>query len=83
MRNISHTSHNYFFLTPTIQNNLTLCVRMCFFSTGEFGIVYKGHLSKDFGLRVTNVVAVKTLKGMYNWLIENQFQGRIARQFGG
>ena len=30
MRNISHTSHNYFFLTPTIRNNLTLCVRICF-----------------------------------------------------
>lgn len=34
-----------------------------FFITGEFGIVYKAHLMKDFGQRVTNTVAVKTLKG--------------------
>ena len=33
--------------------------------TGEFGVVYKGHLMKDLGQTVVGVVAVKTLKGMY------------------
>ena len=40
-----------------------MLLKYFFSSIGEFGIVYKGHLMKDFGLRVTNVVAVKTLKG--------------------
>ena len=30
---------------------------------GEFGIVYKGHIVKDPGPVVTDVVAIKTLKG--------------------
>ena len=30
---------------------------------GEFGIVYKGHIVKDQGKVVTEVVAIKTLKG--------------------
>ena len=32
---------------------------------GEFGVVYKGHLIKDLGRTVTEVVAIKTLKGLY------------------
>ena len=34
--------------------------------TGEFGIVYKGHIVKDQGTKqvVAETVAVKTLKGM-------------------
>ena len=32
---------------------------------GEFGIVYKGHIIKDPGPVVTDIVAIKTLKGMY------------------
>ena len=31
--------------------------------TGEFGVVYKGHIVKDLGQTITDVVAVKTLKG--------------------
>ena len=31
---------------------------------GEFGIVYKGHILKDPGPVVTDIVAIKTLKGM-------------------
>ena len=31
---------------------------------GEFGIVYKAHIVKDPGSVVTDVVAVKTLKGI-------------------
>ena len=31
---------------------------------GEFGIVYKGHIVKDPGPVVTDVVAIKTLKGI-------------------
>ena len=31
---------------------------------GEFGIVYKGHILKDPGPIVTDIVAMKTLKGM-------------------
>ena len=31
---------------------------------GEFGIVYKGHIVKDPGPVVTDIVAIKTLKGM-------------------
>ena len=36
---------------------------MC--STGEFGVVYKGHLLKDLGQTVVGVVAIKTLKGLF------------------
>ena len=32
---------------------------------GEFGVVYKGHIVKDLGQTVTEVVAIKTLKGLY------------------
>ena len=32
---------------------------------GEFGVVYKGHIVKDLGQTVTDVVAIKTLKGLY------------------
>ena len=31
--------------------------------SGEFGVVYKGHILKNMGQIVTNVVAIKTLKG--------------------
>ena len=31
---------------------------------GEFGIVYKAHIVKDPGTVVTDVVAIKTLKGI-------------------
>ena len=31
---------------------------------GEFGVVYKGHIVKDLGRTVTEVVAIKTLKGL-------------------
>ena len=34
-----------------------------FVASGEFGIVYKGHLVKDQGQVVSEVVAIKTLKG--------------------
>ena len=33
------------------------------FPSGEFGVVYKGHLIKDQGQFVTEMVAIKTLKG--------------------
>ena len=37
---------------------------MCLYITsGEFGVVYKGHLIKDQGQVVTETVAIKTLKG--------------------
>ena len=38
---------------------------MCvFFLIGEFGIVYKGYIVKEFhGQTITELVAVKTLKG--------------------
>ena len=32
---------------------------------GEFGVVYKGHILKNMGQIVKDVVAVKTLKGAY------------------
>ena len=35
---------------------------------GEFGVVYKGHIVKGLGQSITNVVAVKTLKGEYQRL---------------
>ena len=31
---------------------------------GEFGVVYKGHITADQGQVVTETVAIKTLKGM-------------------
>ena len=31
--------------------------------SGEFGVVYRGHLLKDRGQTVTETVAIKTLKG--------------------
>ena len=31
--------------------------------SGEFGVVYKGHLLEDGGKIVTTTVAIKTLKG--------------------
>ena len=31
---------------------------------GEFGVVYKGHIVKDLGRTVTEIVAIKTLKGL-------------------
>lgn len=31
--------------------------------SGEFGIVYRGHLLKDGGKTVSEMVAIKTLKG--------------------
>ena len=34
-----------------------------FVTSGEFGVVYKGHLVKHHGQVVTETVAVKTLKG--------------------
>ena len=33
--------------------------------TGEFGIVYKAQLSKGFSTRISEIVAVKTLKGAH------------------
>ena len=33
---------------------------------GEFGVVYKGHIVKDLGQTVTEVVAIKTLKGLFH-----------------
>ncbi len=41
----------------------TVVIQVIYHYVGEFGIVYKAHLMKDFSLRVTNNVAVKTLKG--------------------
>lgn len=38
---------------------------MSLYFSGEFGIVYKGHIIKNLGQIVTDVVAVKTLKGTY------------------
>ena len=38
---------------------------MSLYFSGEFGIVYKGHTIKNLGQIVTDVVAVKTLKGTY------------------
>ena len=32
-------------------------------TAGEFGVVYKGHIAKDQGEVVTEIVAIKTLKG--------------------
>lgn len=32
-------------------------------TSGEFGIVYKGHVIKEHGDSITDVVAIKTLKG--------------------
>ena len=32
--------------------------------SGEFGIVYKGHITTNQGQVVTEIVAIKTLKGM-------------------
>ena len=37
--------------------------RFMFVASGEFGVVYKGHLVKDQGQVVTETVAIKTLKG--------------------
>ncbi len=31
---------------------------------GEFGVVYKGHITTNQGQVVTDTVAIKTLKGM-------------------
>ena len=31
---------------------------------GEFGVVYKGHITTNQGKVVTETVAIKTLKGM-------------------
>ena len=37
-------------------------------NVGEFGVVYKGHIVKDLGRTVTEVVAIKTLKGLcHQW----------------
>ena len=41
-----------------------VCVCVCVFIAGEFGVVYKGHLLKDLGQMVIGVVAIKTLKGL-------------------
>ena len=34
-------------------------------NVGEFGIVYKGYIVKEQGSIVTDIVAIKTLKGIY------------------
>ena len=36
---------------------------------GEFGIVYKGHITANQGKVVTKTVAIKTLKGIYTRLL--------------
>ena len=43
---------------------------------GEFGVVYKGHIVKDLGRTVTEVVAIKTLKGLchpWQYLLSGSF----------
>ena len=38
------------------------CEKSCVL--GEFGVVYKGHITTNQGQVVTETVAIKTLKGM-------------------
>ena len=38
---------------------------MYMYNVGEFGIVYKGYVVKEQGSIVTDIVAIKTLKGIY------------------
>lgn len=40
-------------------------ITLLLYLSGEFGIVYKGHIIKILGQIVTDIVAVKTLKGTY------------------
>ena len=51
------------------------------FITGEFGVVYKGHLRKGGGKIATGVVAIKTLKGSYYFetVSIHNLQGRPPR----
>ena len=44
--------------------NITLCFSTVEISiSGEFGVVYKGHILKGQGQIVSEIVAIKTLKG--------------------
>ena len=39
-------------------------VKLCIYSTGEFGIVYRALLTPELDSNAVQAVAVKTLKGM-------------------
>ena len=46
-----------------IFNCISACIAVLYL--GEFGIVYKGYLTKNQGQVVSDIVAIKTLKGKY------------------
>ena len=47
---------------------------------GEFGIVYKGHITANQGKVVTKTVAIKTLKGIYTSLTAATLEACIMKR---